>query len=98
MALVVTPINKSLAEVEFTYLVTGLVNGANAIVLPTPPTVGSFPPLADWTPTVILCFPYNSGAVGTIVTPDYTTIVNTNGAVTFTLYAAGATNVLIFVY
>jgi hypothetical protein len=98
MALVVTPLHKSLAVVDYVYNVTGLVTGANAIVLPAPPAAGSFPPAADWTPTVILCFPYQSGAVGNVVTPDYSTIVNTAGAITFTLYAAGATNVLIFVY
>jgi len=98
MPLVVTSINKSLADCDYTYTVTGLVNGANAIVLPTPPAAGSFPPLGDWTPTVILAFPYATGGVGSLVTPDLTTIVNTNGAVTFTLYASGNTNVLLFVY
>ena len=98
MALLVTPLDKSIGVTEYTYNVTGLVNGANAIVLPSPPATGSFPPLADWTPTVIICLPYNASALGALVTPDYNTIVNTAGAVTFTLYASGATNVLLFVY
>lgn len=96
MAIVVTPQNKSLAVVGYVYNITGLVTGANAISLPTPPAAGSFP--SDWTPTVILCFPYNAGAVGAIVTPDYSTIVNNNGLITFTLYSGGATNCLVVVY
>lgn len=98
MAITVTSVDASLALVEYTYLVTGLVAGANTISLPTPPATGSFPPLGDWTPTYILCFPYAVGAVADIVTPDYTTITNTNGAITFTLYAAGSTNCLIYVF
>lgn len=98
MAIVVTTINKSLALAEYTYTVTGLVNGANTVVLPTPPAQGSFPPLGDWTPTTILCFPYASGSLGNLVTPDYGTITNVNGLITFTLNAGGATNVLLFVY
>lgn len=98
MAIVVTPVDKSLALTEYTYSVTGLVNGVNVVALPTPPATGSFPPLGDWTPTVILCFPYQNGAGGNLVTPDYNSITNVNGLVTFNLYATGATNVLLFVY
>lgn len=98
MAIVVTSVDASIGLVEYTYLVTGLANGANTITLPAPPKVGSFPPAGDWTPTIILCFPYNTAAVGATVTPDYTTITNVNGLITFTLYAGGATNVLLFVY
>lgn len=98
MAVTVTPVTKSVALVEFTYNVTGLVNGANSIVLPVPPATGSFPPDGEWTPSTVLCFPYNAGAVGAVVTPDLTTIVNTNGAITFTVYANGATSCLMFVY
>lgn len=95
---VVTPIYKSLAMAVQSYVITGLVNGANAISLPTPPAAGSFPPLADWTPTVILCFPYATGGVGAVVTPDLTTITNTAGLVAFTLYANGNTNAIVFIY
>ena len=98
MAITVTPLNESLALVEFTYDITGLVNGANSVSLPTPPVAGSFPPDGQWTPTTILCFPYQTAAQGNLVTPDYSTIVNTNGAITFTLYAGGATNCLVFIY
>ena len=98
MPLVVNPIYKSLPMTAQVYNITGLTAGANAIVLPSPPASGSFPPLADWTPTVILCFPYATGGVGAAVTPDYTTIVNTAGAVTFTLYSSGNSSVLVFVY
>ena len=97
MSVVVTSVRKSLPLVDFTYQITRLVNGANAITLPTPPAAGSFPPLADWTPTVILCFPYNQGAVGAVVTPDLSTIANAAGVITFTLYASGATSVLVYV-
>lgn len=98
MAITVTPLNESLAMVEYTYDVTGLVNGVNLVTLPTPPTAGSFPPAGDWTPTTILCFPYQSGAQGNIVTPDYGTIVNAAGVITFNVYAGGATNCLMFIY
>jgi len=73
------------------------VNGANTITLPTPPAVGSFPPAGDWTPTRVFCFPYNYGAVGAVCTVDPSTIVNTAGAVTFTLYAGAATDCRIMV-
>lgn len=82
---------------DWVYTVTGLVNGANTINLPTPPAAGSFPPLADWTPTVILAFPYQIASIGALVTPDLTTITNTTGSISFTLYASGATNALIVV-
>lgn len=98
MAITTTWVDKSIALTEYTYSVTGLVNGANTITLPAPPKAGSFPPAGDWTPTVILCFPYQTGAQGNIVTPDLSTIANSSGTITFTLYAAGATNVLLFVY
>lgn len=103
MSIVVTALDKSLPMVASLYNITGLVNGANTISLPTPPAFGSFPvdPTpggAFWTPTEILCFPYAAGAVGELVTPDYSTIVNTAGAVVFTLYAAGNTNCLIVVW
>lgn len=103
MAIVVTYQDKSLPMVAGVYNVTGLINGANSISLPTPPAAGSFPvdPTPGgsfWTPTQILCFPYNTGAVGATVTPDYSTIVNTAGTVTFTLYASGNTNCFIVVW
>lgn len=98
MAVVATPVNKSLALVDYVYNVTGLVNGANTVTLPAPPTAGSFPPAGDWTPTTILCFPYNPGSQGNLVTPDLTTIVNSTGTITFTVYAGGATSCLMFVY
>lgn len=98
MAVVATPVNKSLALSEYTYNVTGLVNGANTVTLPTPPAAGSFPPAADWTPTTVLCFPYNAGSQGNLVTPDLTTIVNTLGVITFTAYAGGSTSCLMFIY
>ncbi len=97
MAINTTFVKKSFPLAEYTSQVTGLVNGANSISLPTPPAAGSFPPLADWTPTFVYCFPYNTGAVGAVVTPDLSTITNSAGAVSFTLYASGATSVLILV-
>lgn len=97
MAVVVTTVNNSLPMVAYAYKVTGLVNGANTISLPTPPAAGSFPPLADWTPTFVFCFPFQTGAAGNLVTPDLTTIVNTAGAVVFTLYSGGATSCYILV-
>lgn len=97
MSIVTTQVRRSFPLVEYTYLVTGLVNGANTVTLPTPPAVGSFPPAGDWTPLFVYAFPYNIGAVGAVVTVDPTTIVNTAGAVTFTLYAGGATDALIMV-
>src|SRR5580692_11833098 len=97
MAIVVTQVRQSYPLVEYTYKVTGLVNGANTVTLPTPPAVGSFPPAGDWTPTFVYAFPYNFGAVGSIVTVDPSTIVNSSGAVTFTLYAGAATDALIMV-
>lgn len=98
MAITVTSIDKSLGLVGYMYQIDGLVNGSNSISLPTPPATGSFPPDGLWTPTVILCFPYASGSIGSLVTPDYTTITNTNGLIAFSLYAAGATSCLVFVY
>lgn len=95
MPIVVTPSNRSTPLVQYWYLITGLTNGANAISLPTVPQQGSFPPLGDWTPTFVYCYPYNAGAVGAVVTPDLTTISNSSGNITFTLYTDGATNVLV---
>ena len=103
MAVTVTWLDKSLPMVAGVYNVTGLQNGANTVNLPTPPASGSFPvdPTpggAFWTPTQILCFPYASGALGNLVTPDYSTIVNSAGSVTFTLYAGGNTSCFIVVW
>ena len=98
MAIVVTSVNKSFPLVAYAYLVTGLVNGANTVTLPTPPVQGAFPAADDWLPTFVYCFPYNSGAVGAVVTPDLTTIAETSaGVVSFTLYAGAATDVYILV-
>lgn len=98
MAITVTSKDISIFPVaNYVYLVTGLTTGSNTINLPTPPAVGSFPVAGDWTPTVILCFPYQAGAVGNTVTPDLSSITNSSGAVSFTLYASGATNCLIIV-
>ena len=95
MPIVVAPSNRSTPLVEYWYTITGLVNGANAITLPAVPLQGSFPPLGDWTPTFVYCYPYNAGAAGEVVTPDLTTITNSSGNITFTLYAAGATDCLV---
>lgn len=98
MAITPTSLDISIFPVaNYVYQVIGLVNGANAIALPVPPAVGSFPPAGDWTPTQILCFPYNAASFGASVTPDLQSIVNTNGSITFTLYANGSTNCLIIV-
>ena len=97
MSVVVTTSNTSFPLVGYLYKVTGLVNGANTVTLPTPPAAGSFPPLGDWTPTFVFCFPFNTGAVGAVVTPDLTTITNTAGLVAFTLYAGNATSCYILV-
>ena len=98
MAILVTRTTGSPAQAASMYSITGLVNGANAITLPSPPTYGSFPPDGSWTPTKILCYPYNTGSVGALVTPDLSTITQAAGVVTFTLYAAGATNCFCEVY
>ena len=98
MAIGVTTQKKSILPLaDYVYNVTGLVNGVNAISLPTPPAAGSFPVAADWTPTVVLCFPFNQGAVGALVTPDLASITNTNGLIAFNLYANGTTSCLIIV-
>lgn len=97
MAIVVTQVRQSFPLVEYTYKVTGLVAGANTVTLPTPPATGSFPPAGDWTPTFVYAFPYNFGAVGSIVTVDPSTITNSAGLVSFTLYAGSATDALIMV-
>ena len=96
MALVTNPRLTSPPLVEYEFDLTGLVLGANAIALPT--TYGAFPPDGEWTPTFIECYPYQTGAVGGLVTPDYNTIVNTNGVITFTLYSTEATNCRIRVF
>ncbi len=98
MSITVTSLDASIALVEYTYLVTGLVNGANTVTLPAPPLTGSFPPAGDWTPTFVLCFPYNTAAIGALVTPDLTTITNSSGTIAFTLYSSGATSCLIYVF
>jgi len=97
MAIVVSTLNVSFPMVEYSYAVTGLAAGANTITLPTPPAAGSFPPLNDWIPTFVYCWPYNFGAVGAVVTVDPSTISSTAGAVTFTLYAGAATDCRIMV-
>lgn len=98
MAVTVTSDDISIFPVaNYVYLVTGLVLGANTVTLPVPPAAGSFPVAGDWTPTVILCFPYAIGSVGSLVTPDYTTITNSSGSVAFTVYSSGTTNCLIVV-
>lgn len=95
MSVVVTPFNASQPMNAYYYKVTNLIAGSNSISLPTPPALGSFPPLGDWTPSFIYCFSYNPGAVGAVVTPDLTTITNTNGLIAFTLWASGNTDCLI---
>lgn len=98
MAVVVTGSDTSWPLVAMVYNVTGLVNGANTITLPTPPASYSFPAADDWTPVFVWCFPYMTGAQGNIVTPDLSTISETTaGVVSFTVYAAGATNCLMYV-
>lgn len=98
MAITVTPVDISIfPSCVYVYQITGLVNGSNSISLPTPPATGSFPPDGLWTPTNILCFPYQSGAQGNVVTPDLSSITNTNGLIAFTLYAGGNTNCLVIV-
>ena len=98
MAIVITRTTGSPAGSAYMYSITGLVNGANAITLPTPPVYGSFPPDGSWTPTKILCYPYMTGSVGSLVTPDLSTITQSAGVVTFTLYADGPTNCFCEVY
>lgn len=97
MPIAITVQKASFPLVAYVYKITGLVNGANVITLPAPPLPGSFPPAADWTPTFIYCFPFNTGAVGSLVTPDLSTIANSAGTVSFTLNASGATSVYILV-
>ena len=92
MAVVVTSISQSPGLAAYVYDITGLVEGANAI------TVSNFPPTGEWTPTVIQCQPYQTGAIANNVTPDLSTITQAAGVVTFTLYAAGATNCQVTVY
>ncbi len=93
MAVTVTSQDISIFPVaNFIYTVTGLVNGANTVTLPVPPKAGSFPVAGDWTPTLVLCFPYNTGAISGFVTPDLTSITNSSGSVAFTVYANGAAN------
>lgn len=95
MAVTVTVKNISIFPVcNYVYTVTGLVTGANTITTPTPPAAGSFPPAADWTPVNVLCFPINAGAVGATVTPDLSTISNSAGVITVTVYASGSTSCL----
>jgi len=91
MALAVAVDNISIWPVSnYVYQITGIINGANSIVLPTPPAAGSFPPDGSWTPSVILPFPYAIGAIAPYMSVDYTTVANSNGAVTFTLYSNGS--------
>lgn len=98
MAITPTSLDISVFPVSnYVYQVLGLVNVANSIALPVPPATGSFPPDGLWTPTQILCFPYNTASSGALVTPDLTTIANSSGSITFTLYATGSTNCLIIV-
>lgn len=81
--------------VVYEYKITGLTAGSNSISLPTAPTQGSFPALGDWTPQFVTCFPYQTGAAGALVTPDLTTITNSGGSVSFTLWSTGNTSCLI---
>lgn len=92
----VTATLQSIPSVLYEFDVTGLTNGANALTLAA--TYGAFPPDGEWTPTRCDCFPYQIGSVGALVTPDLTTIVNTNGSIAITLYANGNTNCKIEVY
>lgn len=98
MAVQVTSLTKSVPLVAYYYDIDGLVNGLNAISLPAPTLQGSFPPDGEWTPTEIWCFPYQEGALGDLVTPDLSSIVNSNGQITFNLWAAGATNCRVLVW
>ena len=98
MAVTITRVPGSPAQAAYMYEINGLVMGANAITLPTPPAYGSFPPTGEWTPSVILCWPNQNGAVAAAVTPDLSTITQSAGVVTFVLYAAGPTNCFCEVY
>lgn len=94
----VTSLLKSVPLNAYYFDVSGIVNGSQTITLPAPSLQGSFPPDGQWTPTEVWCMPYNTAATGALVTPDLTTIVNTNGAVTFTVNAAGVTNCRMLVW
>lgn len=96
MAVNITATLQSIPNVLYEFDVQGLVTGANALTLPN--TYGAFPPDGEWTPTRCDCFPYQIGAVGALVTPDLTTIVNTNGSIAITVYSAGNTNAKLEVY
>lgn len=87
-----TSLGKSVPMNAYYFDAQALASGSNTITLPAPSLQGSFPPDGQWTPTEIWAFPYNAGAVGTVVTPDLATIANTAGQVTFNAYATGATN------
>lgn len=80
------------------YDITGLVQGANSITLPTPPAAGSFDVSGNETPTEIRAYPYQHSAFAGTVTPDLDTISNSSGVITFTLYADGSTNARVHVW
>ena len=80
------------------YTVVGLVAGSNALVLPTPPAVGSFDPSGLETPTQVRFTPYNFGAAGAQLSFDPNSIANTNGAITLTAYSSGSTDAIMEVF
>ncbi len=92
MAAAATLLYRSIPMNIYEYDVQGIVNGANAL------TVTDFPPDGQWTPANIEVQSYAIGAVGPQVTPDLTTIVNTNGSVAFTLYSNGTGSARIKIY
>lgn len=81
------------------YTVTGLINGANALTLPAPPLTGSFDPSGTETPTTVQCIPTAAGAAGALVTLGEGSISNNGtGTISFTVYANGATDCVMFVW
>lgn len=96
-----TILTTSIPMVVYVVQITGLASGANAITLSnTPgvlPNIG-FPPDGQWTPTFVWPFSYNTGSIGPIVTVDPTTIANSAGTITFTLYASASGSAWVLVF
>lgn len=93
MAVAETILTTSIPCVVYVVQITGLANGANSITISNTPGVLpalTFPPDGQWTPTYVWPFPYNTAAIGPTVTVDPTTIANSAGTITFTLYSSGS--------
>lgn len=101
MAIVVTKLNESLPVAAYVYKVTGLTSAgaSQAVSTPTPPQTGSFPPLADWTPSTVLCFALGVTTSTNTCVWDGAAPTNAAGVITFNLSTGtGCTSCIVVLF